>query len=205
MSIEQETIQSKRALNKERIRLSLLEEATKLFSSKGYENTTVADIVLASDIGRGTFYNYYTDVKDIFNAVVEKINVEIRATTKSARAQGNTVYDIFYLSFKAYFDLVSSTAMKGFHDKNQAYIRSASYKSAVIKGIVEDLKSDIEKATPKIKFKDEKSQQLLTYVLVATPAELYLNNMSVNKSFNNEEVAQFLAELFSNGITPAAV
>lgn len=198
--MQQESQVNKRAQNKEKLRQNLIKEATALFSEKGLDETTVADIVMACDIGRGTFYNYFKDVKDIFNAVVDEISVEIGKVTKEARSKGTTVYDILYRSFKAYFELVSSPRMKGFHDKNQAYIRSASYKSDTIRNIVRDLKKELDDVSSQNKFNSDKSLQLLTYVLVGAPAELFLNNMSVNKTFNNHEVASFLAELFTNGM-----
>lgn len=199
--MQPETQVNKRAQNKEKLRQSLISAATTLFSEKSLEDMTVSDIVTACEIGRGTFYNYYKDVKDIFNAVVDEINKEIRNVTKEARSKGTSVYDMFYRSFKAYFELVSSPRMKGFHEKNQAYIRSASYKSDTVRALVKDLKQDLENVGSQNKFNSEKSIQLLTYVLIGTPAELFLNNMSVNQSFNNHEVAEFLAELFTKGMS----
>jgi len=193
-----ELVIGKRALNKEKIRQDLIEQATRIFSEKGLDKTTVADIVTACDIARGTFYNYFTDVKDIFDEIVTSINEEIRQVTKEARQNEETLYDMLFNSFKAYFDLVSSPKLKGFHEKNQAYIRSASYKSDVIRRIVDELRTDVEKVAAK--FSDDKTSYLLTYVLIGTPAELFLNNMSVNRSFQNDEVAKFLAELFTGGL-----
>lgn len=189
----------KRERNKEAIKLQLLTEARRLFALNGFDKTTVAEIVAACNIGRGTFYNYFSDVKDIFNTVVEEINEEIRQLTKEARNEQNNVYDLFYASMKAYFDFASSEEMLSFHKKNQAFIRSASYKSDSIKRIIKDLQTDIAKIEDKVSFHSERDLQLLTYVLVGTPAELFLNNMSVNSQFDNHEVATFLAKLFTTG------
>jgi len=199
MSVDQ---LSKREQNKEKVREALIKEATFLFSTKGLEQTTVADIVKACQLGRGTFYNYYSDVKDIFNDVVNIVNGQLRTVTSTARANAKhaSVYNMLFATFKAYFDFVSSPGLKGFHDKNQAYIRSASYKSETIRMLAKDLKKDINKVNIDASFTDEQSKQLLTYVLIGTPAELYLNNMSVNNSFDNTEVAQFLARLFTSGL-----
>ncbi len=189
----------KRERNKEAIRSQLLLEARKLFAEHGFEKTTVADLVKACNIGRGTFYNYFSDVRDIFNTVVEEVNEEIRMITKKARNKQDNVFDLFHASIKAYFDFASSNEMLSFHKKNQAYIRSASYKSDSIRRIIKDLQVDISKLDDRINFKNERDRQLLSYVLVGTPAELFLNNMSVNSQFDNNEVALFLAKLFTSG------
>jgi len=195
-----ERILSKRAQNKEKVRSVLITEATKLFAAHGYENTTVADIVSASTLGRGTFYNYFTDVKDIFQEVVVVINTELRKVIKEARSLESEFSKMLYASFKAYFDYVSSSNLKGFHDKNQAYIRSASYKSDIIRLIVKDLKEDLSNFPQVTNSMDDKTLSLVTLVLLGTPAELFLNNMSVNTTFSNHEVANFLTQLFTQGL-----
>jgi len=201
MAVEQ--VIGKREQNKEKVRSLLISEATLLFSEKGYENTTVADIVTASTVGRGTFYNYFSDVKDIFDAVVAGINNQLRIVTKEARSKESDLAKMLYASFKAYFDYVSSPDLKGFHDKNQAYIRSASYKSDTIRQVVKDLREDLNQFQEVDDFVTDKTFSLLTYVLLGTPAELFLNNMSVSSSYSNHEVATFLTTLFTNGLGQA--
>ena len=55
-------ILGKRASQKEQVRKRLMKEALLLFSKRGLEKTTVSDIVQKSQIARGTFYNYFTDI-----------------------------------------------------------------------------------------------------------------------------------------------
>ncbi len=194
----------KREKNKEAVRLQLLQAARRLFSEKGMENTTVSDIVESCSLGRGTFYNYFTDIRHIFNKVNELINQQIGEITKKSRREKTTVQGQLYATFKAYFDFVSSPEMKSFHQNNQAYIRSASYKSHVIRTIIKDLQKDIRSLNDKLTIRDEIEEQILSYVLIGTPAELFLNNMSVNTHFDNHKVAEFLARIFSEGIVRKA-
>ncbi len=190
----------KREKNKEAVRLQLLDAAKTLFADKGMENTTVSDIVKICSLGRGTFYNYFTDIKHIFDKVNENINQEIGELTKKARQGATTVHGQLYATFKAYFDFASSNKMKSYNQKNQAYIRSASYKSDVIRTIIKDLQKDIRSLNDKLNIKGDLEEQILSYVLIGTPAELYLNNMSVNTHLDNHQVADFLARIFSEGI-----
>ena len=64
----------KRESSKIQIRERLLDESLKLFSSRGLEKTTVADIVEQSGIARGTFYNYFPDVNSLFDAIISQMN-----------------------------------------------------------------------------------------------------------------------------------
>ena len=87
---------TRREENKAVLRKRLLEEARKLFSVNGFEQTTVADIVAATGIGRGTFYNYFSDVKDIFDGVLDEINSEIRVLIRK-HVKNRPVLMIYYM------------------------------------------------------------------------------------------------------------
>ena len=59
-------------------RLEIVEEATKLFLTKGVTNTTVSDIVRAVGVAQGTFYWYFDSKQDVVNAVIEAMCEESR-------------------------------------------------------------------------------------------------------------------------------
>lgn len=66
-------------------REKLINTAQILFSKKGYHNTQVIDIVKEANVSAGTFYNYFTDKKDIFQQLTEKNLEKIREETKRFR------------------------------------------------------------------------------------------------------------------------
>lgn len=191
----------KRELNKTMIREKLLKEALRLFSEKGFEQTTVADIVTACKIGRGTFYNYFSDVKNIFDAVIVQITEEVQAVVKEARKGANSIYELMYISFKSYFEFVSDGRLKDFHRKNQAYIRSTSYGSESINRIVDDIQRDLTSHKSLGRFDNEIDFQLLSFVLVGAPVELFLNIHATDVDISTEKMATFLAQLFTKGIS----
>ena len=49
----------------------LLEKARQLFAKSGFENTTMNDIAEASQRGRRTVYTYFSNKKEIYNAIIE--------------------------------------------------------------------------------------------------------------------------------------
>lgn len=52
---------------------SIIEKAIGLFRQKGYEKTTIADIVSAAQIGRDTFYKYFENKKALFLECIRMI------------------------------------------------------------------------------------------------------------------------------------
>ena len=54
-------------------RREIIEASKKLFEKKGYENTSVENIINAANIAKGTFYYYFKTKKDVLDAVVKNI------------------------------------------------------------------------------------------------------------------------------------
>ncbi|MEU7629752.1 TetR family transcriptional regulator [Nocardia sp. NPDC049220] len=50
---------------RERTRRALLEAAAELFETQGYDETTVADIAAAADVGTRTFFNYFGSKEEL--------------------------------------------------------------------------------------------------------------------------------------------
>ena len=187
---------SKRESQKQQLRERILEEAHILFSEKGADKTTVADIVQQCDIARGTFYNYFSDINTLFDALINQLNQRVKEAVQQTRKESNTVYEYLYGTFKSYFELIGTTEMIQFHLINQAYIRQSSYQSEIIKIIVKNLNRDL-KTELKVKAFNEKHEfLLLSYMLVGTPLELLLANYSTNINLSSEQLATFLAKLF---------
>ncbi|MDR1441751.1 MAG: TetR/AcrR family transcriptional regulator [Bifidobacteriaceae bacterium] len=66
---------------------AILDAAQLLFSEKGYEATTVADILEAVGIGKGTFYHYFDSKDEVLEAVVERLTTNL---VERANALANT-------------------------------------------------------------------------------------------------------------------
>jgi len=52
-------------------RQTLVDVARQLFAKKGFENTTMNDIAVASEKGRRTLYTYFNSKEDVYYAVIE--------------------------------------------------------------------------------------------------------------------------------------
>jgi len=193
---ESALILGKREIQKQQVRERILEEALSLFSERGFEKTTVADIVEQSAIARGTFYNYFPDMNTLFDALIAQLNQQVVEAIQYTRKHTDNLYDYLYGTFKSYFELIGTEQMIQFHIVNQAYIQQSSYQSDLIKVIVKNLNRDL-KSDLKIKAFTEKYEfLLLSYMLVGSPPELFLATHTTDINLTSEQLATFLAKLF---------
>ncbi|MHA7942189.1 TetR/AcrR family transcriptional regulator [Formosa sp. 3Alg 14/1] len=190
---------SRRELNKIEKRERIIMASLSLFSEKGLENTSISDIVELSNIGRGTFYNYFSAPKDVFCEILDRLNCEINFEVKQAQAGVTSAYHFLHASFKAYFDLVTSDEMVMFHKNNQNQIRSVSYGSEGILSLVKNMKDDL-KRFPEVSFTDDKYFEMFSLIAISSASELlvclYHNYFEASK----EEVSHFLANVFVSGL-----
>jgi AcrR family transcriptional regulator len=86
----------------------LLSAAEHLFGERSYRRTTVADICAEAGMATGSFYAYYQSKSEIFTAVIQQINQDVRAVQVAAlREVPDTQRARERASFRAYFDLMS--------------------------------------------------------------------------------------------------
>lgn len=60
----------------------ILDAAGILFTEKGYENTSVTDIMNAVGIAKGTLYHHYKSKEDILNALIKRQTDDIFLSAK---------------------------------------------------------------------------------------------------------------------------
>lgn len=74
-------------------RRQIIEAAFKVFSEKGYHNTTMADIARTLKVGHGTLYRYFDNKLDIATSVIEDIIMQISAIVADLPPQEITTLD----------------------------------------------------------------------------------------------------------------
>ena len=57
-------------VNKKQKKESLLNTAFSLFTSKGFQKTSISDIVNSAGVAKGTFYLYFSDKYDLRNKLI---------------------------------------------------------------------------------------------------------------------------------------
>ncbi len=66
----------------EQRKLSILSSAKEMFAIKGYHETSITDIIKRANIARGTFYLYFKEKRDVFDALFDQLLDEINTSVK---------------------------------------------------------------------------------------------------------------------------
>ena len=53
----------------------ILEAATKIFLKKGFEKTSMEDIIAATSLSKGGFYHYYSNTTDILHDLMLELSL----------------------------------------------------------------------------------------------------------------------------------
>ncbi len=98
----------KRERTKTRNRAAILEAARSVFARLGFDAASVRDIVRATDLSVGTFYQYF-DAKDaVFLAVVSEPLKQLRERLRAVRRDPARPFeDRIHAAFLAFFEFVS--------------------------------------------------------------------------------------------------
>ena len=75
--------------NKRKKRERLLNKAYELFTTKGFTNTSISDIVENADVAKGTFYLYFKDKYDLKDKLVEYKTQELFLVANTNLAENN--------------------------------------------------------------------------------------------------------------------
>ncbi len=127
-------------------RAAILEAARATFGEIGYGAASVRDIIRATDLAAGTFYNYFPDKESIFLALVEEIAAEARARVRAARRSAASPAAFVTDGYRAYFAfIVEDPANQAFLSRNAGTIRGLLEEGPTSLG-ADELLQDIESA-----------------------------------------------------------
>lgn len=70
--------QGRRELNKLQCRDRILRMSRRLFTAKGYEDTTMEDIAEAAEVSKATLYNYFSSKESLLTGIADAALEEVR-------------------------------------------------------------------------------------------------------------------------------
>ena len=139
----------RREQNKAENRAALLKAARTVFAEMGYGAAGVRDIVRRTDLASGTFYNYFKDKAEIFEAVVREMSVEIMRRHRGGRAKARTAEEFFRSHISTYITfVVNDPEVLAFGRANVAPIRALIEKpdlQTMTRQLFEDVTSAMER------------------------------------------------------------
>lgn len=124
---------------KKDLRQTILEKAFELFYEKGYDNTTISDIIEGADVARGSFYYHFKGKDELLNSVADLLDEQYVEIEKEFPEEMNSFDKLVYMNAKAHtyiehnipFDLIANqysqqlikTGGNNLLDRNRYYFR----------------------------------------------------------------------------------
>lgn len=97
----------RREQNKAENRTALIKAARAVFAEMGYGAASVRDIVRRTDLASGTFYNYFKDKDEIFEAVVGELTSVLLQRHRDGRGRATTAEEFVRQHYAAYFNFLA--------------------------------------------------------------------------------------------------
>jgi AcrR family transcriptional regulator len=134
----------KREQTKQQNRQIILDAARIVFAEHGYGATTVRDIIRATPLASGTFYNYFQSKEEVYQAMQDETALVIRPKLREAREKAGTVEEFISATFQTFFEFVLRDGVDVRAMRHNAdYMRMRMDTPDVVAGFVE-LSEDIE-------------------------------------------------------------
>lgn len=96
----------KRERNKAENRQEILEAARRVFADLGFEAATVRDVIGATKLAAGTFYNYFPDKESVLRTLLDETLGQMQERAKASRHDAATVEDIVRSTFAVSFGML---------------------------------------------------------------------------------------------------
>jgi AcrR family transcriptional regulator len=188
----------KRERTKAQNRHTILEAARRVFAEVGYGATTVRDIIRATPLASGTFYNYFKSKEEIFQAIQDESALRIRPRLREERAKAETVETFVLGTFRTFFEYVASD-QHSFQAirRNTDTLRVRMDTPEIIAGF-EELREDLETAIGKGLFPPVDADYLMA-AIVGVAFEL-AERMLRRDDTDPESTAAFATALFLGGV-----
>ncbi len=104
---ESPPLAGKRERNKAENRAAILASARRVFADLGYEAATIRDVIGATDLAAGTFYNYFRDKESVLRALLDEKMAELQRRADEARRSAVTVEEIVRATLTVSFSVVA--------------------------------------------------------------------------------------------------
>lgn len=171
----------------------LLEKAIELFSTYGYHQTKISDIVKSANLTQPTFYLYFQSKETLFNDLNEKFHqelTEIFSDSSNDINRGKFGIDLIQESLKQIFNYFienPNLTKIGFYEAEQ----STAVKQMLVSKLVHIINTQL-KDSHVVKLVDA---QIFAESLIGSMERLTLTNLLTNKT-NPEQLAKEICMIY---------
>ena len=188
----------KRAAVKEQNRRVILDAARRVFAELGYGTTTVRDIIRATPLASGTFYNYFRSKEQIFEALRDETALRLRPVLHESRLKAQTAEAFLTATFGPCFAHVAANHAGIVRRPQAVHVRIDT--PEVLAGF-EELHQDVVAAIERGLF-PAVDAEYLTAAIVGIGFEL-AEAMQKRETLNPEETTRFATQLLLGGLAAA--
>ncbi|HEY1710459.1 MAG TPA: TetR/AcrR family transcriptional regulator [Rhizomicrobium sp.] len=139
-------VQGKRERTKIQNRTLILDAARQVFAELGYGATTVRDIIRATPLASGTFYNYFKSKEEVYQAIRDDVALQIRPRLRDERIKARTVEEFISATFRTFFEFVADDHVNFRNIRHIADVTRVRMDTPEVIAGFEELREDIEKA-----------------------------------------------------------
>jgi AcrR family transcriptional regulator len=136
----------KREQTKLQNRQLILDAARQVFAELGYGAATVRDIVRATPLASGTFYNYFKSKEEIYQAIRDEVALVIRPRLRDERNRAGTVEEFISGTFRTFFEFVTRDEINFRTIRHSADITRVRMDTPEVIAGFEELREDLERA-----------------------------------------------------------
>ena len=136
----------KREQTKVQNRELILEAARQVFAELGFGATTVRDIIRATPLASGTFYNYFKSKEEVFQAIRDDVALAIRPRLREERIKAKSVEEFISSTFRTFMEFVADDLVNFRTIRHTADTTRMRLDTPEIIAGFEELREDIEKA-----------------------------------------------------------
>ena len=188
----------KREQTKQANRAAILAAAREVFADMGYGAATVRDIVRATDLAAGTFYNYFPDKEAVFRALLEESAARVRERTRAGRAGATSLEDFVRGGYRAYFQAVADDPMTFELTRRNAGTIRTMFNTPGIGAGVDELHVDL-RAAVEAGLMPAVDVELCAAAMVGVGFEVGVR-MVAREPIDPEAAADFATRLFLGGL-----
>jgi AcrR family transcriptional regulator len=186
--------------NKAENRARIVDAAYRVFAEKGLENARISDIVRESGLARGTFYNYFETVEDIWATIVGEIHQASSDLAHQARRNAADPFSFMADAYLIVFSVFEShpDAMK-LLAKNQRATREALMSGPRLDSVLDLLAGDMRNSGFFDHLTDEEIA-IAGFSMVGSALELLIQFHERGIALHAEHHARLMAKLFYQGL-----
>lgn len=192
------TQRGKREETKASNRQAIIDAARNVFADLGYGATTVRDIIRATELASGTFYNYFKSKEEVFQALQDETALRVRPRLRAERIRARSFEEFITGTFRSYFDFVKNDQTTFIAVRRHREIPRVRIDTPEVIAGFDELRADIEIAIENGVLPSA-DPDLLMASMVGVAFEI-AHQMLTRDDISADDAAKFATALFLGGV-----